>query len=254
MSPPRFAWLRLLRQRTPWMQHLGRAGQALALVCATQVGGGCAASLRAELSALRAQQRAAEKESQDQALLIQKLASQIERLDRELWSERLCKNTRYAARIADFINQVQAATPEVCTASSLENALIFLRTQPYASAFLDPKEGLEGMHIARGEQLIDLFAEKEVHASTRVLILVQPADETTAAAQAALKMGEQYRDLIRRQIAPKRELRMLGPYLLPCRVRQEILRVFNGPLDRPLATEPKGAAPRIRVWAFKSDC
>lgn len=251
MSEYSVSRLRQPGQTSILTRRLAQAGLALVLVWVSQ---GCGTSLRTEMDSLRLQQKALEQESQDQGVLIQKLASQIERLDRELWSERLCKNTRYAARIADFINQVQAATPEVCTASSLENALIFLRTQPYASAFLDPKEGLAGMHIARREQLIDLFAEKEVHASTRVLILVQPADESTAAAKAALRMGEQYRDLIRGQIAPKRELRMLGPYLLPCRVRQEILRVFNGPLDRPLATEPKGEAPRVRVWAFKSDC
>src|SRR5689334_23325887 len=64
----------------------------------------------------------------------QRLAAQLENMDRAQWSERLCKSSRFSTQVAEFIGQVQAGNPEICTEGSFENALQFLKTQSNANA------------------------------------------------------------------------------------------------------------------------
>ena len=207
-----------------------------------------------KINALEERNRALEQRYTENTIAVQRLAAQLETLDRSIWSEKLCKSSKYSTQIAEFIGQVQAAVPEVCNVTSLENSLIFLRTQAYANAFFRPTERVSAMHIARREYLLDLLAPRNIHPSTRLLVLVQPAEETSAASQAALALGENFITMIREEIAPHQALRILGPHLLPCRVRKEIQRIFNGPMDATIATEPKDGTPRIRIWVFLTNC
>lgn len=203
-----------------------------------------------------------QRDAQQQAE-IQRLAGQVENLERAWWSEKFCKpekgekgekNFKFGARIAEFLGQVQASVPEVCTEGSLESSLIFMNSQPYANAYFGRNAGTDSIHVARREQLIDLIAPKYVHPSTRFLVLVQPAEETKDAREAALQFGKKFIDMLQREIAPQRDLRLLGPHLLPCRMRQEVRRLFRSAMDATLFGEPVEGTPRIRVWVFRSDC
>lgn len=195
----------------------------------------------------------------------QKLAAQIENVERTFWSEKFCrsekpekgeKNFRFAAKLAEFMGQVQAQIPEACTDSNLESALIFMNTQAYANAYYAPGAKPDSMHIARREQLFDLFSPKQLHPSTRFLVLVQPHDEAIGARQDALKFAEKYIAHLRDLVTPRGDLslRILGPHLLPCRMSTSIRRLYRSAMDNTLPDEVPEGKPRLRIWVFRSDC
>ncbi len=201
---------------------------------------------------------------------LHKVASQSETLERTFFSREYCKverndrrdkngklepSSKFIAEINEFLGSVQANVPEVCTEINMQNAMTFLRTQPYANAFFRPGESLDAMHIARQEYLIDLLAPKFLHPSTRLLILVQPAEETEAARAAALQLGEKFKAMLKAKFSPQINVaQQIGPHLLPCRLRREVQRLFNSVFDNTLPGEPKEGDPRIRIWLFVSDC
>jgi len=198
----------------------------------------------------------------------QRLAAQLENLERTYWSDKFCraeksdkgekseKNFHFAGRLAEFMGQVQAQIPETCTASNLENALIFMNTQAYANAYYLPGSDPTALVVARKEQFLDLFAARFLHPSTRFLVLVQPDEETAPARQAALQFGARFVAMLRKQFTPTNgpELRILGPHLLPCRMSMSIRRLYRSAMDNTLYGEPAEGRPRLRVWTFRSDC
>jgi len=230
---------------------------------------------RAEVDALRESTNAMRQELTQAQLHVMRIASQAENMEREWYSERFCrsekpdkpekpekpdknptpeKNFKFAARINEFITQVQASVPSACTEVNMESSMNFMHTQAYANTFYSPGQSADVMHPARREYLLDMVDPKRVHPSTRFLVLVQPAEETEDSRHVAMKLGEEFRDLVKNELAPKRELRLLGPHLLPCRMRKEIQRLFNGPMDVTLPKEPKEGQPRVRVWLLRTDC
>lgn len=221
---------------------------------------------RAELDVIKEETKALRQENAELRIAVQRVANQAEIMDRQWYSDKFCrsdkpekgdkgeKNFRFAAKISEFIGEVEATVPEACTEVNLENSMTFMRTQAYANAFFRPTESVEAMHVARREYLLDLLAPKRIHPSTRLLVLVQPAEETEGSRRAAVQLGEQFKEMLRTKIAPQRELRILGPHLLPCRMRKEIHRIFSGPMDVTLPNEPKEGTPRVRVWLFLTDC
>jgi len=206
---------------------------------------------------------------------VMRVAAQVENADRERYSDKYCraekqeknekgdkadkadkgeKNFRFSAKINEFIGEVQASIPEACTEVNMENAMNFMHTQAYANIFFAPNQSADVMHPARREYLSDLIAPQRVHPSTRFLILAQPAEETAEGRRVALKLAEDFKVLVQKKIAGKRELRIIGPHLLPCRMRKEVQRLFNGPMDVTLPQEPKEGQPRVRVWLMRTDC
>lgn len=186
----------------------------------------------------------------------QRTASQMENLERTWWSEKLCKNPKnpeFPKRVGEFMNEVQTASAGTCSQGSLENALFFMNTQAYSNCYLRPSDHIDAMHVARKGHLLSLLDPKYIYPSTRLLVLVQPADESDAAREKAKQLGEEYIGLMRR-LAPERMLRILGPHLLPCRLRGEVSRRFHSPMDVTLPDEPLEGTPRIRIWAFRTDC
>lgn len=198
----------------------------------------------------------------------QRLAAQLENLERTYWSDKFCrseksdkgdrseKNVHFAGRLAEFMGQVQAQNVETCTATNLENALIFMNTQAYANAYYLPGADPTAFVVARKEQFLDLFAARFLHPSTRFLVLVQPDDETVGSRQAALQFGARFVAMLRKQFTANDglELRILGPHLLPCRMSTSIRRLYRSAMDNTLYGEPPEGRPRIRVWTFRSDC
>lgn len=214
------------------------------------------AALKAEFENLKNDRQASGRTIAEMKLEQARQASQLENLERMWWSEKLCrnpKNPEFPKRVAQFLNEIQSGIPGTCAQGSLENALFFMNSQPYCNAYLRPSEPVETMHAARKGQLASLLDPKYLYPSTRFMVLVQPTDESEPSREQALQLGQEYAGLMRR-LSPEKELKILGPFLLPCRLRSEVARLFHGPMDTTLPREPTEGAKRVRVWAFRSDC
>jgi hypothetical protein len=187
---------------------------------------------------------------------LQTQGAQIEIIERESFNKEYCrsgKNNEFNTRISQFIREVEKGVPGTCAQGPMEDALHFIGTQAYANQYFRPNENISAIRTARTGYLLKFLDPNFFHPSTRLLILVQPEDETPPAHRRALQLGEEFRNLIK-QLAPGRELRMLEPHLLPCRLRKEVERRFQGPMDATLKGEPAEGTPRIRIWVFRTDC
>ncbi len=199
----------------------------------------------------------------DAAKELQRVQLRQENEERARWSQQLCKNTQ----VADFLTELQAGIPENCTAGSNEGALLFMNSQAYAISNLWPKEEIADLHPARMGQIRDLLDPFQIYPSTRYIILVQPEAENERARNKAQDLGAALKGLLlsewnapldaraqtRASVRP-RELRVLGPYPLPCRLRNEVSKRYNGPMDKALHGEPPEGKSRIRIWLFRTNC
>lgn len=214
--------------------------------------------MRAELDALKTTVQTANQANEELKLQFKELSSHMENVERHLWSDRLCNSTKnaFSGKISEFISQVQAGIPGVCTASNLETALIFMNNEPYVTAYFRPGDNMERLHLTRRGYLQNrLLEHRYLHSSTRLLLLVQPAEENEASRNQAMDLGKEFSELVRTKMLPaEKPPRVLGPHLLPCRLRTEIRRVYHGKLDDPLPTEPREGTPMIRIWLFRTDC
>lgn len=186
----------------------------------------------------------------------QRLAIQLENSERDRFAEKYCragKNSEFNARVTEFIREVEAGAPGACAQGPLQDALYFIGTQPYCNAYFRPNERISDIRPARKGQLARLIDPRYIHPSTRFLVLVQPEQETEAAQSKALKFGEGFKTLIQ-ELATGSNVRILGPHLLPCRLRSEVSRRFHNPMDVTLPDEPAEGTPRLRIWCFRTDC
>lgn len=222
------------------------------------LGSGCAGStireLQSELGMLRAilqtHERTLARIEAEQA----RQAGVTERKEREQWSERLCKAGKLSGQIAEFINQVQEQVPSACSTVSMESALTFMKTQPYAIGWVGAGASVRTLHTGRREYLIDFVAAKTVHPSTRFLVMVQPSEENRAAADDALRIGQELVGLMRQLSDSTTRLQIIGPHPLPCQLRPETKKLFTSAIDQAMPAEPQDSAPRVRVFVFKSEC
>lgn len=207
-----------------------------------------------QLATELAELRQAVKRLQDQQTAthaaLESLDNRLELEVRWIWSDRLCKS----GKIAEFVGQLQAAVPEVCTPTSLETSLFFMNNNPYAITYLRPSEGIAGLHPSRRGRLKELLEPRSIHRSTRLVVLVQPHEETSAGSAKAFQIGEAFAAVVRTEMLKGQKVPVLGPFLLPCRLKSEIKRTYNKPLDRPFYGEPDEKEPRVRIWLFISDC
>jgi hypothetical protein len=185
-----------------------------------------------------------------------RLSVQQEALEREWFNKEYCragKSNEFSSRLSQFVREVQKGIPGTCAQGSTQEALYFLRTQNYATQYFRPNESIRAINTARVGYLQKFLDPKWFHPSTDLLILVQPETENMAGHTRALELGEEFKKTLS-QIAPGRELHILGPHLLPCRLRSEIEHKFNGPMDAALDGEPPDGTPRIRILCFRTDC
>jgi outer membrane murein-binding lipoprotein Lpp len=202
------------------------------------------------LQALQHDQEQLSREIQDLRADVRKLEAHIENESRRMWSQQLCRN----GKTAEFIAEVQAGLPGTCSAGSLATALLFLNTLPYSTAIFRPGVETLRLPLSREGQLRDLLDPHNLHPSTRFLILVQPSHESDAAHAEALATGTKYLAAMRALVPAGKSLQVLGPHLLPCRLRNDVTRRYQGPMDNPVPGEPAEKSARIRVWAFRTDC
>lgn len=186
----------------------------------------------------------------------QQQAVRLDILEREFFNEKFCrggKNNEFNARIIQFIRDVEKGIPGACSQASTQEALYFLGTQAYTRSYFRPNESPDDIRKARKGHLLSLLDPKWFHPSTRLLLLMQPQDETTDGQTKALQFGEEFKKYVQR-VTRGRELRFVGPHLLPCRLRTEIERRYHGPMDITLEGEPAEGSARICAWTIRTDC
>ena len=104
------------------MSHalVSRIGSGL-LVCGLLLHSGC---LQDEVRALRRNEQEILRQLAEVKANQQQLVARVENEARAMWTQQLCKS----GKIAEFISEVQAGIPGVCSAGSLETALLLARS------------------------------------------------------------------------------------------------------------------------------
>ena len=190
-----------------------------------------------------------EEEHQRLETATRNLETRLDNERRERASEKWCKD----AKVLEFVKELQSALPGTCTGASLQSSLLFMKTQAYAISNLRPGERIKDLHPGRLGQLRELIEPQKLHPSTRLIVMIQPAAENSESERAALQLGQALIPVLRNE-AHESTLNILGPYVLPCRLKGVPKRLYNRPEDAPLPNEPTESMARTRIWVFRTDC
>lgn len=213
---------------------------------------------------LEERDRAREVQLAEAKITLDRISRQHENDMRTLSSETYCKSGKVAA----FVTELKNGNPEVCSTASVANALFFMKSQAYGIVYMEPRIGIASMRPARRGQISELVEPEKIHASSRLVVLVQPQQETEEGQRRALELGREFVvEVLRKALPPPREPRpsdppgtsarevpILGPFLLPCKLRGEVLKQYTRAIDHPIPGEPSEGKPTVRVWVFKTDC
>ena len=206
-------------------------------------------ALESQVSALTAQVKFQAEEKQDLQSKLGLMETRIENEVRAIYARLNCTNTQ----VAEFIAECEADS-EVCSAKGSENALLFMATQQYVTLYLVPEQGAKSITLIRKGQLSILSDPKNLHPSSRFLIMVQPREDSIESTTEALEIGRGVSRYLRSEVHVARGFRVLGPKALPCKLKAEKLNRYMGRLDRVGPGEPVDPAQRVRVWVFRTDC
>jgi hypothetical protein len=94
---------------------------------------------------------------------------------------------------------------------------------------------------------------RNIHPTTRFLVLVQPRSEGSEAEQEARRIGKDVVAYLRNDYKIPSNVKIVGPVALPCKLKAEQLKSYMSRNDRPRS----GEAPekeRLRAWIFRTDC
>lgn len=178
--------------------------------------------------------------------------------------DRHCKS----AKITEFMDQVQAGLPSACNPISMATSLTVLDKLPTAIAHLDPQAGVKSLRRTRVGQIRNILAPENIHASTRILVMARPLEDTEAGRERAKSIARAIINQIIVAELPKpphgqpsapasvlaREVPILGPHLLPCELSQNIEQLYKKSFYRPLSNEPQIGKPDVMVFIFVSPC
>lgn len=170
--------------------------------------------------------------------------------NRKVWSRLNCKEQK----VYDFLKQCEGNDSQTCSDTALAAALNFMDTQPFAVVYLRPEVGIKGLHPVRKGQMLQLSDPRTQTQSTRYLILVQPRGETPNDQEEALGAGRELLRYMRTDITLAKNIPIIGPSLLPCKLKQEQLKHYGRRVDLPQIGEPQSNEPRLRLWVFRTDC
>lgn len=211
--------------------------------------GGCV-SLQQYQSLLAVQDRQKQK-IDELELLMTRLKAVHEMEIRKLWGEVNCGDQH----VRDFLRECQQdPDSSACSDEALGKAMAFMNTQPYVSLLLRPSESAGGVTAVRRGQLMTLMDIKDLHPSTKVLLLIQPRGERPELYDEARRIGNAVSQYLHTEIGLPKFVPLLGPRTLPCNLKQEQLRRFSKRLDAEQPGEPGYREPRVRVWVFRTDC
>lgn len=206
-------------------------------------------ALESEVKVLKAQIQFQAEEKQDIKGELDQIRTNIEHEVRAIYARLNCTNSQ----VAEFLAECESDS-EVCSPKGAENALQFMSSQPYVTLYLVPDQGIKSITLIRKGQLTLLAEPKNLHPSSRLLVLVQPREDTTQSETEAIEVGRGVSRYLRTEIKVSRGYRILGPKALPCKIKAEKLNRYLGRLDRVGPGEPPDASQRVRVWVFRTDC
>lgn len=175
------------------------------------------------------------------------------RLDTEvsrIWGKLNCTNEQ----VRTFIKECESADSPVCSDAGLASALDFMTSQAVVTMYLRPDLGIRSLQPVRQGQLLGLADLRFLFPSTRFLILVQPRSDTQAHQDEAEKIGRQLLRYIRTEMHIPPRTMIIGPRVLPCKLKQEQLRHYGSRLHLPQVNEPTDKEPRVRLWLYRTDC
>lgn len=206
------------------------------------------ASLQIELANLRIAHDSLRRELAVQTL---RISAQHDSEIRKLWAKWHCNNQQ----VMDFIKECENPNSPVCSDAALAaNALKFMDLQASAVIYLRPGQGIKGLHPTRHGQLLQLCDSRFQTPSTRYLILAQPRGESSTDQDEALSLGREVLKYLRSDIGLPKLVPILGPKLVPCKLKAEQLKLYSRRVDQPMVGEPKANEPRVRLWVYRTDC
>jgi hypothetical protein len=191
-----------------------------------------------------------------QNLKVQELQHQLdrERTARELDIRRVASRVEcHNDRVREFLKECEQGS-EVCSEHGVANAFQFMITQPYVQIYLRPHAGTKGIVATRRGQLVTMGDPKNWLPSTRFLVLIQPRNDSAEQRDEAMRVGREVQRYIHHLFAEEKALPIIGPKILPCKLKTEEVSHRVGKFDVPVKGEPKGDEPSVRVWVFRTDC
>lgn len=175
------------------------------------------------------------------------------RIDTEvvrIWGKLNCNNEQ----VRTFIKECENGDSQVCSDAALASALSFMNTQAVVTVYLRPDTGIKSLQPVRVGQLLGLTDARFLFPSTRFLILTQPRSDDQPHQDEAEKVGRQLLRFVRTELKVPTHFRIIGPRVLPCKLKQEQLKFYGGRLHLPQVNEPTDKEPRVRIWIFRTDC
>lgn len=169
---------------------------------------------------------------------------------RRIWAKMNCQDVR----VRDFIRECEDSDSANCSEGALANALVFMNSQPYVSLFMRPTDKSKNVSSVRHGQFTLLLDLRELHPSTRLLILVQPRGDSAELQAEAMQLGREVHKYLKEEVGLPNWVKLLGPRTLPCNLKQHQLRSYMRRLDVTQVGEPTEKEPRVRLWAFRTDC
>lgn len=228
--------------------HLRLAGP-LALTLMSSLGGGCA--LEKRLERLEQRQQELSNKLAETEIVLTRVQHFYEFEVRRIWAKISCQDVR----VRDFIHECeQSPDSPNCSEGALANALVFMNSQPYVSLYMRPGDKSKNISSVRHGQFTLLLDLRELHPSTRLLILVQPRGESLELQREAMQLGREVYKYLREEVGLPGWVQLLGPRTLPCQLKQHQLRSYTRRLDVIQPGEPTEKEPHIRIWAFRTDC
>jgi hypothetical protein len=211
---------------------------------------GCVTSLQKENQSLRERLTTIDRRLSDQEVELTRVKHTLEAEISRVSSRLECHDDR----VRDFIRECEQDSP-VCSENGVANALTFMSTQPYVVQYLRPGQSFEerSMPLLRRGQLMTLADISTWRPSTKFLVLVQPRSDADPDQQAALQVGGEVKRYMREYLIAKK-YPILGPKVLPCKLKAEQLAKYFKRNDLPAKGEPRENEPHVRIWIFKTDC
>ena len=185
-------------------------------------------------------------------------SARIQEALQRMWVGIKCTNPR----VRDFVEECQVAgsAQGQCSTLNTERALQFMVQEPHVLLRLptsnmnfDPASEISPLRMG---QLLELTHPRNIYPSTRFLIIALPSDETAEEHTKAEVQARRLRNLFNEKFETKsqKNLSILGPLLLPCRRRNELIRLYTTKTADPEAKDFQTKQPQAVVWVFRVDC
>jgi len=210
----------------------------------------CACVSRAQLDMVLEQQQKTALRLDDLETAFQVQQNQLNEQIRKLWSQAKCKKDQ----VAQFLQLCKQGSGETCSQETIAGALLFMQDEPYALFHWHPDYVSRRIHLIRRGYLMNLVELRDLRPSTRFLVLVSPRSDTPEHRQEAMQYSEMLIQEMRTSLKLPAGHEIIGPFSLPCKLKQEWLTTYTRPSDKPLPGEPPKNIPHVRIWIYRTDC